>query len=48
MPTQTETAVSTDQILIQLLTSAWATQSVAAAAKLGIPDVLADGAKSAD
>ena len=48
MPTQTESAVSTDQILIQLLTSAWATQSVAAAAKLGIPDVLADGAKSAD
>ncbi len=40
--------VSTDQALIQLLTAAWATQSVAAAAKLGIPEVLADGAKTAE
>ena len=41
-------SVSTDQALIQLLTSAWVTQSVATAVKLGIPDILADGAMNAD
>ncbi len=41
-------APSADQLLIQLLTGAWATQSVAAACKLSIPDALASGPKSAD
>lgn len=48
MSTETANGISTDQTLIQLLTAAWATQSVAAAARLGIPDVLADGAKTSD
>jgi ubiquinone/menaquinone biosynthesis C-methylase UbiE len=56
MSTHTETAnarpaegaISTDQALIQLLTGAWATQSVAAAAKLGIPEILAEGARTAE
>src|SRR5262245_19014671 len=43
-----EGAPSPDHALIQLLTGAWAMQAVAAACKLGIPDVLADSAKSAD
>ena len=34
--------------LIQLLTGAWAMQAVAAACRLGIPDMLGGGAKSAD
>ena len=48
MSTEVETPVSTDQVLIQLLTSAWAMQSVAAAARLGIPDLLADGPRTAE
>ena len=43
-----EGAPSADQILIQLLTGAWATQAVATAARLGIPEVLAEGPKTAD
>ena len=38
----------TEQILIGLLTGAWATQTVAAAARLGVPDLLAKGPKTAD
>ena len=41
-------APSTDQTLIQLLTGAWATQAVATAARLGIPDLLASGARTAN
>lgn len=41
-------AASTDQVLIQLLTGAWATQVTAAAARLGIPDLLAAGPRTAD
>ena len=41
-------AVSTDQVLIQLLTGAWAMQAVATAARLKIPDVLAAGPMTAD
>jgi hypothetical protein len=58
MATQTESTpapsagapanVSAEHALIQLLTGAWAMQAVAAACKLDIPDLLADGAKSAD
>jgi precorrin-6B methylase 2 len=53
MSTQVEAEVdrdtpSTDQLLIQLLTGAWATQSVAAACKLSIPDALASGPMSSD
>ena len=40
-------ALSTDQTLIQLLTAAWATQAVSTAARLGIPDVLAERARTA-
>ena len=40
--------VSVDQAVIQLLTAAWSTQSVAAAVKLGIPDLLAGGALTSD
>ncbi len=40
-------APSTDQILIQLLSGAWATQAVATAARLGIPDLLAQGPREA-
>ncbi len=48
MSTETEAPPSTDQALIQLLSAAWATRAVAAAATLGIPEILAEGAKSAD
>jgi hypothetical protein len=41
-------APSTDQVLIQLLTGAWATQAVATAARLSIPDLLAGGPRTAD
>jgi len=40
-------APSTDQILIQLLTGAWATRAVATAARLEIPDLLAREPRSA-
>lgn len=40
-------APSTDEALIQLLTGAWATQAVATAARLGIPDLLAQGPREA-
>lgn len=36
-----------DQALIQLLTGAWATRAVATAARLGIPELLASGPKTA-
>jgi hypothetical protein len=41
-------APSTDQILMQLLAGAWVTQAVATAARLGIPDVLASGPRTAE
>lgn len=37
-----------DQLLMQLLSGAWVTQSIATAARLGIPDVLASGPLTAD
>jgi hypothetical protein len=43
-----EGAPSADQILIQLLTGMWAMQSVATAARLGIPDLLSGGGRTAD
>ena len=39
---------STDQVLIQLLTGMWATEAIAAAARLGVPDLLASGPRTAD
>ena len=39
---------STDQVLIQLLTGMWATEAIAAAARLGVPDLLALGPRTAD
>ncbi len=41
-------APSADQILIQMLGGAWVTQALATAARLGIPDLLASGPKTAD
>jgi hypothetical protein len=43
-----EGAPSPDHVLIQLLTGAWAMQAVAAACKLGIPDIIGGDAKPAD
>jgi hypothetical protein len=43
-----EAGPSTEQILIGLLTGAWATQAVAAAARLGVADLLAKGARTPD
>lgn len=40
-------APSTDESLIRLLSGAWATQAVATAARLGIPDLLAQGPREA-
>ncbi len=37
-----------DQILFQMLTGAWVTQSIATAARFGIPDALASGPKTVD
>jgi hypothetical protein len=41
-------APSVDQILMQLLSGAWVTQSIATAARLGIPDALAAGPRTVD
>ena len=48
MTTPSENGPPADQILIQLLTGMWAMQSVATAARLGIPDLLAQGGRTAD
>ena len=45
--TNADEAVPPEQVLIPLLTGMWAMQSVAAAARLGIPDQLASGGKTA-
>lgn len=50
---KTETLNPTNQMrlpetLLQMITGAWVTQSIYAAAKLGIADLLKDGAKSSD
>src|SRR2546426_1187140 len=43
-----ESVPSPDQILMQMLTGAWVTGGVATAARLGIPDLLASGPKTAE
>jgi hypothetical protein len=48
LDTRGEEMASADQLLIRLLTGMWVTQAVATAARLGIPDVLASGAKTAE
>jgi len=52
MPLETQsragTGSSTDEILIGLLTGAWATQTVAAAARLSVADHVASGAETAE
>jgi len=45
-PNEESYAPGVDQALIQMLTGMWTTQSVAAAARLGIPDLLAAGPKT--
>jgi hypothetical protein len=47
-PGAAESAPSTDEILIRLLTGAWGTQAVATAARLGIPEILAERPGTAD
>ena len=41
-------AVPADRLAIQLLTGMWAMQAAATAARLGIPDIIGDGMKTAD
>jgi hypothetical protein len=40
--------ISPDRIAIRLLTGMWAMQAAASAARLGIPDIIGDGAKTPD
>ena len=43
-----EESAAAEQALMQMLTGAWVTQAVATAAKLGIPDLLVSGPKTAE
>ena len=43
-----EGGAATEQALMQMLTGAWVTQAVATAARLGIPDLLVSGPKTAE
>lgn len=45
---KSEESAAAEQALMQMLTGAWVTQAVATAAKLGIPDLLVSGPKTAE